>query len=180
MDINNLTINPIEALNTAVVIITFIVTIRINKRTTRTQNKVNDLNTILNTEFEIKKETSMISLDRSKVAFEYMNELIEKMKKINADTFDEINRTIKIDSYNIFWKNIIYYPKDIADLILKVNKLAMTAIDTYRINDEEYWKILNTINEEYFKFISIFRRRYYFDTIDLSELMNKKIEAVGH
>jgi hypothetical protein len=167
----------LTGLNTIIGAVIFRITQKSNIRIKNNETNVNKINQLIEKELQFRNKTMEISMNKSEGLYQNMNILLDQMKATSGDNLKEIRSKIFNELYDYYWKNVLFIPNYLAGIYMDFLKTGIHAVNI-GISNDKFYDDVDKMNEQYFAFIATFKKKYYFESYDISEFTINRIKEL--
>lgn len=173
-DTKNLLDMMLVAVNIAFAISAFVMTLWINAKNSRIENKLKSLNLFMDKETDLRLEAKRIAMDKCLKLMTSIDSMFDKLKTLNDSNNKEIDKYLKITLRKEYYDVQIYLPNNISNAIFEFLASCIRAVGHQSL-PEKYWNIMEDVSKKYTELIIIIRKTFYFETTDLAPMVEAEI-----
>jgi hypothetical protein len=166
-------------INSVFAIAAFGMTLWINARNLRIENRLKSINLLVDKETDLKFEAKRIATEKSLALMVSIDSLFEKLKGLNDSTFKEVDYYLRIALRKEFFESQIYLPNEISNAVFQFLAACIRATGHFALPDK-YWDIMDEVSKKYTELTIKIRRMFYFETTDLAPMVEKELSNIEH
>ena len=147
-------------LNFVFAVAAFLMTLVINAKNRKIDNRLSSLRQILDKEIDLQVDSKRIGRDKVLALMVSIDKLLDNLKSMNDETFSDVDRYLKIELRQEYFDKLIYLPNNVSNAVLAFLSSAIKAL-AYHKDSVKYWDLMGEVSQTYVVLVHTIRKIYY-------------------